>query len=497
MLTTRYPSREIANIAPIATSLLAFTVAVAAFGGSTSFLLLLAYFALLAAISVRLLLVTYLIAFAFQSSIISIFSPHFSSRGEMAIVQGISFVLICVGAARGYLFLLQTDRKHIHFKKIQNIIATSLIACLVCILYYFIGIMSNGFQNASIYLRSAISVTLLSVFGVYCGMVLGSHRVIFYLKCIAVPAVIFGMVEIFAPYSLYDIFNTLDFFALKHEGRHSFASLNDVVEFAQRPLFNLAAFRELDIYTFRAIGPNMHSISYAYMLAIMSVIFAIDRQWYFTILCIAIMISIQAKGPLIVLILSYLFMACFRFFPRSLAILLVALGAFVYVSLALVYGIHTRDFHVLGLLGGVNGFLENPLGHGLGAGGNLSRESFSWDDFQNAGAASFGLESAVGVLLYQMGIGTVAILLYYLRFLSWSIEVTEKDRDLRKYRILALMFFVALLNGIFQEEAYNPFALGLLAFIISSILGSTLMAKGDTQERTSYWRQSFAKHFSG
>jgi len=63
---------------------------------------------------------------------------------------------------------------------------------------------------------------------------------------------------------------------------------------------------------------------------------------------------------------------------------------------------------VLGLFAGLRDFLGNPLGQGLGIGGNLSSTStnLDWDRAQGAGAAAVPVESAVGVMLYQMGIGS-------------------------------------------------------------------------------------------
>ena len=59
-----------------------------------------------------------------------------------------------------------------------------------------------------------------------------------------------------------------------------------------------------------------------------------------------------------------------------------------------------------GFLGGVRGFLSNPLGRGIGAGGNLSLRHVDHrlEPSQQLGHTDVALESSVGVLLYQMGV---------------------------------------------------------------------------------------------
>ena len=56
-----------------------------------------------------------------------------------------------------------------------------------------------------------------------------------------------------------------------------------------------------------------------------------------------------------------------------------------------------------------------PLGRGLGAGGNLGDNfaSIDWSAAQQAGAIDGAAESAVGVLLYQMGVAALAPLTFY------------------------------------------------------------------------------------
>jgi hypothetical protein len=112
-------------------------------------------------------------------------------------------------------------------------------------------------------------------------------------------------------------------------------------------------------------------------------------------------------------------------------------------------------------MGGINGFLRNPIGHGLGVGGNFSNAlvTVDWAEFPKTGA-DFGLESAVGVLLYQMGAAAFVLPLLYWQAGRRLLEAPATDRP-RLLMVAALVFIFA--NGIFQEEAFAPAALGLIS----------------------------------
>ena len=148
--------------------------------------------------------------------------------------------------------------------------------------------------------------------------------------------------------------------------------------------------------------------------------------------------------------------------------LLIA-AALGFSAFYVVYGIRTGleigDFHSLGFMGGVYGFLANPLGHGLGGWGQSWAQAFQrryWEKMQNAGAADVGLESAVGVMLYQMGIGSVAVFAALLRLLQKAPFGTSPRPGAAPTDLLFIGLWIGLTNGVFQEEAYSPYAVGLL-----------------------------------
>jgi hypothetical protein len=85
---------------------------------------------------------------------------------------------------------------------------------------------------------------------------------------------------------------------------------------------------------------------------------------------------------------------------------------------------------------------------------------------QRAGA-SFGLESAVGVLIYQMGIGSLTILAIFFSLIRAAPFLRRKPQG-RDVWFLALA--TVAVNGVFQEEAYAPTAAGLIALLCAVVL---------------------------
>jgi hypothetical protein len=151
----------------------------------------------------------------------------------------------------------------------------------------------------------------------------------------------------------------------------------------------------------------------------------------------------------------------------------------VYAAIGLYVGLQIGDYHVIGFMGGWNGFVQWPFGRGLGVGGNLGADfsSINWSAAQAAGAVDGAVESAVGVLLYQMGIAAVVPLAYYaaIALLIW-----------RRYRrsmllvqgVAAYGILITLVNGIFQEEAlFAPLALGILLALAGLALGNSIRAE--------------------
>jgi hypothetical protein len=158
----------------------------------------------------------------------------------------------------------------------------------------------------------------------------------------------------------------------------------------------------------------------------------------------------------------------------TLVLGLIALIVFAVIAIHI--GLQIGDYHVIGLMGGWHGFLEKPLGRGLGVGGNLSDGYFSidWSAAQQAGTIDGAVESAIGVLLYQMGIAALAPLgfCFAVALKAWRLYASSGNltQGLAGFGVM-----VVLLNGMFQEEAlFAPPALGLLLALTGLVIGSQI-----------------------
>jgi hypothetical protein len=82
------------------------------------------------------------------------------------------------------------------------------------------------------------------------------------------------------------------------------------------------------------------------------------------------------------------------------------------------------------------------------------------------------VESAIGVLLYQMGVAAILIVgaMVWIAARLWHVYRSTGDRV---YAAAALGILVITVNGIFQEEAlFAPLALGIMGALAGLLLGS-------------------------
>jgi hypothetical protein len=144
-----------------------------------------------------------------------------------------------------------------------------------------------------------------------------------------------------------------------------------------------------------------------------------------------------------------------------------------YVAAGILTGIRTQDYHVMGFIGGLRGFVSNPLGRGIGVGGNLSIDmsTVDWSKSQHLGHTDIALESSVGVLLYQMGVFGAVIFaaLAWIAVRLWKQYLHSRER---LYAAAAFALLAVTANGVFQEEAmFAPLALGIVLAFAGLLLG--------------------------
>ena len=233
----------------------------------------------------------------------------------------------------------------------------------------------------------------------------------------------------------------------------------------------------------------------------MIVLTATGHPWY-AVVALPLLVIIGSKGALIFTMIVLCAIVVFRYCSPGVAIGTVVALLVSYVLGGIATGIAFQDYHVIGFIGGLKGFLSQPFGRGLGVGGNLSLDmsTIDWSKSQQLGHTDIAVESAVGVLLYQMGIFGAVLLavMAWLALKLWRVYARTKDR---LFTIGACSILTIMANGIFQEEAlFSPLALGMVLGLAGLLLGRAYRAAdtgaielGGSAPRLSQ-RAALAKH---
>ena len=436
----------------------------------------------LRAASIPIILV---IAYLFQNLFVALVSPHIADIDQLNTIRAYNFLMtatVWVVITAGYW----VDRARLD-RRIRVMMDMTTGVLILIALYFALG-LSLQVESPIAYLRNIAAPFLLFQI---CLLIAYRWDVEFIkpLVIVAAIATAYGLFEMLAQQQLFWLFNGDVYVSLRvrqeyesgvwlrqlQETGYVMRSYLDslVIDFLNTPLLP-----DLEIRLYRLVGPNFHSISFAYALVIFSMILAATGRWWWPILVLPPLLVIGSKGALLTLLLVLTFLVLvtwFRMF-RNIAWYLVTLTAYAIAGIEV--GIRAQDYHVIGFLGGIRGFLANPLGRGIGAGGNLSLSvsSFDWSRSQHLGHTDVALESAVGVLLYQMGVAGLVVLgvLLWIALTMWRQFRITGDRT---HLVASLGILAVMVNGIFQEEAlFAPLALGLMCLFAGLTLGSTYRA---------------------
>jgi hypothetical protein len=344
----------------------------------------------------------------------------------------------------------------------------------VVVFYAIIGAMHATLNDALIYTRVYVVGGLFLIIGIAFGLRLTPAFTANVFRALTFFLVLWGILEFFFAYDLYSFFNIADYLHLKYASSLTtdVTNVQDMIDFASRSYLNLSGALGLHLDLLRPQGPNIHPISYAYALAFGALVCYINRFPILMLLSLALLLLVGAKGPLIMTFVSIALATVYWLKPSRKTLLGMLIASMVlYAFIGIVYGIYTEDYHVVGFMGGVKGFLANPFGRGVGVGGNLSSMAQYTDFglFQGYGA-SFALESGFGVMIYQIGIGAAAFFLFYWRLWKnvWNATLVFSDQP----RLIVLPCALALLlvNSIFQEEAFSPAGWGPLLLLSGLLL---------------------------
>lgn len=432
-----------------------------------------ATFCLLPALALSLLIISLL----FQNSLLALLANYVETPQTFQAIQGTSFIITALLGLLAYTILLR--HKSLLPLLTQKIILSGLLFLSVVTVYTLLGLFSVSVTSALSYARLYFNGPLLFAAGLWLCWLTPPATLRALLSFCAGALVLWGFFELNAPYVLYTLFDVNEFQALKYALRpeaSSFDSIKDVIESQTRSYLNLSGSLGLDLQMLRLKGPSMHAISYGYALAFFTLVMVMLRRPWLAACCAIFAILVGAKGPLIMMVVSLGLYLGYYLTQYNVRLLVAALVSFVvlYITVGLIYGFYTDDYHVIGFMGGLKGFVTNPVGHGIGVGGNLSDQSFASRDFlafQQFGA-DYALESALGVMLYQMGVGTIAFFFFYRHVWRalWQ-HALQHVAVAPRLMLAPLALAVLAVNTIFQEEALSPAGWGLWLLFAGILFG--------------------------
>ncbi|UNK40281.1 hypothetical protein MNR02_17335 (plasmid) [Shinella sp. H4-D48] len=431
-----------------------------------------------------------LCAFLFQNLVVAWFTPFVPDDGTFDALRGANFVILMTTFS---LFVLAAFPSRVRaMAGLRPWLFMTFILCLVVGFYLLLGAVRGEPKDAVVYFRNTITPVACFHIALVAATL---YRVDLRLPivCLCVVAIAYGYLE--------QVFR-MDFLGLFHGDLYVQRGLKAQIEagvwektmretgFVLRGLedtmtatfFNTALFADALPRIFRNAGPNFHPISYAYALSLSSAWLLFRGHRMLPLAAFPLLLLIGSKGAAFLLCVALASRLLWRASSPRLTFAVVLLLASVWTLAATIYGARHGDYHVLGFFAGIRDFLGNPLGQGLGIGGNLSSDSVNldWDRAQEEGTSAIPVESAVGVMLSQMGIGSFA----FFGFLA-GIIVSARRRLTETGESDFLFAFVAVVticaNAVLQEEAfYAPLALGFCLLLVGVSFGTHIRAQQPT-----------------
>jgi hypothetical protein len=423
----------------------------------------------------------------FQNLFASLLSPVIPTPSDLDFIKGYNFLVCSVMWL--VTFVLYALGRSNRSAEVASIMRWGTVTLAVVALYFAIGFTQDG-RAASVYLRNIVLPLFLFQLSLLTAATY-EIRVTPFLVAIAAILIICGYIEFAFRDFWLAITNGYTFWGFEElKASQSGAweaemritgnvpvDLKDhfKFDFLNTPLLEGLGLSQI----LRIHGPNMSAISFGYGIGFFGLFLLSVGRPIAALAALPLLILCSVKGALIMVIFVITAWISTRLLGALVTLWLGFAALIAFAVVAIHVGLQIGDYHVIGLMGGWNGFLERPLGRGLGIGGNLSDSYFSidWSAAQQAGTIDGAVESAIGVLLYQMGIAALVPIGFYFvvalkawRLYAWSANLTQ---GLAGFGVMVVIF-----NGLFQEEAlFAPPALGLLLALAGLVIGSQIRAE--------------------
>lgn len=360
-------------------------------------------------------------------------------------LHGLNFFVIIV------LFTL------LFIKKQKITIASTSIAIaslvILCTLGYgiFSGLLNNQFTAVVIYFRLFSTGIFLFWIGFWLAERTSENILANCLVLILIALLLFGVIELLFPEIYVNIINANHYQFIKRE----YMEVPDTETFIQanqKKLFNLKIFKNIQVRRLSSL--SMHTISFGYILCSLGLFCIFKKKYTLAILSfIGIVIFTFSKGPILAFLLTIVIFGWKRVSNFSFSSLVLVLVPFWIIVVYL--GARVNNEHIEGFLNGLQTLSNKPLGSGFGYGGNFNRLPGERD-------FSKGTESALGLLFSNLGFLSF---LYFSSFVRITNNVFNKVKGDKRLIIIPISALIFLFQGIFQEEAYSPYAIGIILFL--------------------------------
>lgn len=391
----------------------------------------------------------YLIAYyAFGNIFLSCFSPLIEDRTLFLIVQGGPFVLTSLIGAHAVIF---------GWRRLSPFNFLAGASILLLLAYFIFGIATNGFVEASIYLRLFISPILLLVIGLYFQS-LGQRTVVLRsLYSVGLFAGILIFVESLAPTYYYEFLSAESFFSLKEE--RPGLTVEALAQDRVRRFFNVSFFEHIQV--FKPIGPTFHYPSSSYLLIYAIAAACMLKRRYSAILMLFPLMLLSTKASLVMLVFLAIGILPSRFRPPAGMVL--AISGLVGVLAVLVMEL-TQNVHSHSLISSILNASNNLLGRGLGFGGSITAEaSNTWQYDMLVG------DSGLAVILNMLGLPGLILYFVYYRIAGNFLIVGRAAASDSGLFLTGALLAGCIANSILQELAVGPYAMGLAMLIGGSL----------------------------
>lgn len=390
----------------------------------------------------------------FQNTFIGWFANFFPSPEAFKIVHGLNILMPIL------LFITYLVKEKINIKK-PNFLNLSLTLFLLLFIYFIFGLYNFGFQNSAAYLRLLSAPILMLFAGLYFSTRLDPAFFNNSLKLMLILCAFVAGLQILFPKEIGVILNELSYYKLK-KGIDTWTEL--LASYGKHKLFNISW---INISAIRVGSLIKSVISLGYFLIILGIyIYWPKKRLILFLIFLLVVLAVNSKG----VILMFLCVLILYFLIEKTNLSKgLSIGFYLFIiTIIAVIGYNNNNEHLIGFVSGSK--YLSTLGNGLGFSGNLSNIlKTSWDGvslpdlgywtrFQN------GSESVFGVLFSSMGLFGLVYVCYFLVIIYFINRINDETNN--KWKILKILSIVLFIQGIFQEEAFSPYAFGLVMFLI-------------------------------